>query len=87
MNACFEATRGGRGAERPLDGQLTLEVLDQDLVLGNDEHVVALSLMGAVRKGRRITVKVVSVFHYRNGKQCERWFHPTDPAAWDDMFS
>ena len=37
LNACFEATRSGRGAEGPLDGQLALQVLDQDLVLGDDE--------------------------------------------------
>jgi hypothetical protein len=43
--------------------------------------------MGAVRSGRAITVQVVSVFHYRNGKQQERWFHPADLDAWDRMLS
>ena len=37
LNACFEATRSGRGAEGTLDWQLALHVLDQDLVLGDDE--------------------------------------------------
>ncbi len=66
------------------DGTFTLQEHD---VVGNDEHVVALSLMGAVRDGIAITVPVISVFHYRNGRQQERWFHPTDLAAWDRMLS
>src|SRR5207244_3847430 len=38
------------------------------------EHA-ALSVMSAVREGRAISVQVISVFHYRDGRQRERWFH------------
>ena len=65
-------------------GTFTLREHD---VLGNDEHVVALSHMGAVKEGRAIRVWVISVFHYRNGRQRERWFHPTDLETWDRLFS
>ena len=66
------------------NGTFSLEEHD---VVGNDNHEVALSRMSAVRSGLSITVQVVSVIHYRNGKQPERWFHPTDPDAWNRMFS
>jgi ketosteroid isomerase-like protein len=55
-------------------------------VLGNDRHVCALSIMGARRKGVDIQVRVVSVFHYRDGHQLERWFYPEDPVAWERIF-
>jgi ketosteroid isomerase-like protein len=55
-------------------------------VLGNDEHVVALSEMGARRPGVDVQTRVTSVFHYRNGRQLERWFYPEDIAAWDAIF-
>jgi hypothetical protein len=28
----------------------------------------------------------VSVFHGRDGRQLERWFHPADIAIWDRIF-
>jgi ketosteroid isomerase-like protein len=52
-------------------------------VLGSDEHVVALSYMSAVREGTLVSVDVVSVFHFRDGRQQERWLHPSDMVAWD----
>lgn len=55
-------------------------------VLGNDRHVCALSIMGARREGVDVQTRVVSVFHYRNGHQVERWFYPEDPVAWDRIF-
>jgi hypothetical protein len=55
-------------------------------VFGNDEHVCALSTMGARRSGVDVQTRVVSVFHYRDGQQLERWFYPEDPAAWDQIF-
>ncbi len=66
------------------DGTFTLEEHD---VVGNDDHVVALSRMGAVRDRVVILVDVISVFHYREGRQLERWFHPTDLTAWDRIFA
>ena len=65
-------------------GTFTLREHD---VLGNDEHVVALSLMGAMKDGDPVEVPVVSVFHFKEGRQRERWFHPADLAAWDRMLS
>lgn len=56
-------------------------------VLGNDSHVCALSAMGVRRPAVDVETRVVSVFHYRNGQQMERWFHPEDPAAWDRIFA
>jgi ketosteroid isomerase-like protein len=56
-------------------------------VLGNDEHVCALSVMGARREGVDVQTRVVSVFHYRDGQQVERWFYPEDPVAWDKIFA
>jgi uncharacterized protein len=66
------------------DGTFTLKEHD---VLGNDRHVVALSRMGALRGRAQITVEVISVFHFRNGRQQERWFHPADMAVWNRMLS
>ena len=55
-------------------------------VFGNDEHVCALSDMGARRPGVDVETRVVSVFHYRDGRQAERWFYPDDRDAWDRIF-
>jgi hypothetical protein len=55
-------------------------------VLGNDEHVCALSDIGARRTGVDIQTRVVSVFHYRDGRQTERWFFPEDAAVWAHIF-
>lgn len=55
-------------------------------VLGNDEHVCALSIMGARRDGVDVQTRVVSVFHYRDGRQVERWLYPEDPDAWNAIF-
>jgi ketosteroid isomerase-like protein len=55
-------------------------------VFGNDEHVCALSEMGAQRPGVDVETRVVSVFHYRDGRQAERWFYPDDREAWDRIF-
>jgi uncharacterized protein len=52
-------------------------------VLGNDQHVCALSYMGARREGLEIETRVVSVFHFREGRQFERWFFPEDAEAWN----
>ncbi len=60
--------------------------LSEHDVLGNDEHVCALSEMGARRVGVDIQTRVVSVFHYRNGRQAERWFYPEDAVVWDRIF-
>jgi ketosteroid isomerase-like protein len=66
------------------DGTFALEEYD---VIGNDEHVVALSRMSAVKAGGPLGVDVISVFHYRDGTQYERWFFPEDPESWDRLLS
>src|SRR6266536_929445 len=52
-------------------------------VFGNDEHVCALSYMGAKRDGVEVETRVVSIFHFEDGRQKERWFYPEDTDAWD----
>jgi hypothetical protein len=42
-------------------------------VLGTDAHVVALSNWSAVREGIPSSVDEVGVFHFRDGRQQERW--------------
>ena len=61
--------------------------LSEHDVFGNDEHVCALSVMGARRDGVDVQTRVVSVFHYRDSQQLERWFYPEDPVAWDAIFA
>jgi uncharacterized protein len=65
--------------------QLGFTLREHD-VMGNDEHVCALSYMGARRPGVDIETRVTSVFHYRAGRQVERWLYPEDMAAWDAIF-
>ena len=56
-------------------------------VFGNDVHVCALSEMGARRPGTDVSTRVVSIFHFRNGRQLERWLYPDDMGAWNAIFS
>ena len=49
-------------------------------------HVCALSEMGAHRPGTEVSTRVVSIFHFRDGRQVERWFYPDDMAAWNAIF-
>jgi uncharacterized protein len=56
-------------------------------VFGNDEHVCALSYMGARRPGVDVQTRVVSIFHFRDGRQVERWFFPADAQAWNRIFA
>ena len=61
--------------------------LNEPDVMGSDEHVRALSIMGARRDGVDVQTRVVSVFHYRDGRQIERWFYPEEPVVWDTIFA
>lgn len=63
-------------------GTFTLE--DHD-ILATDDHVVALNVMSVVRDGAPISVNLANVMHFRNGRQQERWFHPSDASAWDRL--
>jgi uncharacterized protein len=55
-------------------------------VFGDDDHVCALSYMGARRVGLEVETRVVSIFHFRDGRQTERWFYPDDTVAWNSIF-
>ncbi len=55
-------------------------------VFGNDRYVCALSQMGGRRSGHESESRVVSIFHYLDGRQKERWMYPDDPEAFDRIF-
>ena len=55
-------------------------------VFSDDDHVCALSYMGAQRDGLDVETPVVSIFHFRDGRQTERWFYPDDAGAWNSIF-
>jgi hypothetical protein len=38
------------------------------------------------RPGVDVEIRVTSVFHFRAGRQVERWLYPEDMAAWDAIF-
>ena len=60
--------------------------LQEHDVFGSDAHVCALSEMGARRLGADVSTRVISIFHYREGRQVERWIYPEDMAAWNAIF-
>jgi hypothetical protein len=56
-------------------------------VFGNDDHVCALSVMGTHRPDVDAETRVVSIFHYRDGRQTERWFYPDDAEIWEQILA
>jgi ketosteroid isomerase-like protein len=66
-------------------GSLGFTLREHD-VFGDDDHVCALSYMGARRDGLEVETRVVSIFHFRGGRQTERWLYPEDAAAWNSIF-
>jgi uncharacterized protein len=56
-------------------------------VIGNDEHVVALTTVRAEREGRNLEDNTVQVFHIHDGKATEVWTHPADLYATDEFWS
>ncbi|MGI9644920.1 MAG: hypothetical protein ACR2O6_06380, partial [Ilumatobacteraceae bacterium] len=60
--------------------------LTEDDVFASDDHVCAVSMMGARRDGVDVQTRVVSIFKYRGGQQVERWIYPDDTTAWDQIF-
>jgi ketosteroid isomerase-like protein len=59
-------------------GTFRLELHD---VLANDDHAVALVNWSAERGGRRLAGREVAIYHVREGRVAEAWFHPDDPAT------
>lgn len=78
------------GRERVLELLASLPSLGFTLrehdVFADDEHACALSFMGARRDGVEFETRVVSIFHFREGRQTERWFYPEDAATWNRIF-
>jgi uncharacterized protein len=56
-------------------------------VFASDQHVCAISTMGARRTDVDVQTRVVSIFRYRDGRQVERWLYPDDLAAWNAIFT
>ena len=78
------------GRERVLEllarlGPLGFTIREHD-VFANDEHLCALSFIGARREGLEVETRVVSVFHFRDGQQTERWFYPEDAVTLNRIF-
>ncbi len=61
-------------------------LVEQD-VFASDEHVCAISTMGARRDDVDVQTRVVSIFRYRDGQQLERWLYPDDTSAWNAIFT
>jgi ketosteroid isomerase-like protein len=72
-----------RFAERT-GGTLRVDIHD---VLANDEHVVALTKSTAEREGKSLSADGVQVFHVKDGKVTESWFHAADQYASDEFWS
>ena len=66
-------------------GRLGFTIREHD-VFADDDHVCALSYIGARRDGLEVETRAVSIFHYRDGRQTERWFYPDDVVAWNSIF-
>lgn len=56
-------------------------------VLASDEHVVVLTKETAQREGRSLNDNLVAVYHMREGRVSEGWFHPGDTYADDEFWS
>jgi uncharacterized protein len=65
-------------------GTVRIELHD---VIGNDDHVVALTTVRAEREGRTLEDHAVQVFHIQDGKATEVWTHPSDLYATDAFWS
>ena len=56
-------------------------------ILANDDHAVALTHVTGHREGRTLDDNLVAVYHMRDGKVSEGWFHPSDAYADDEFWS
>ena len=41
--------------------------------------------MGVKHDEVDVQTRVVSIFHFREGKQFERWLYPENPVAWKEI--
>jgi hypothetical protein len=67
-------------------GSIGFWLVEHD-VFASDQHVCAISTMGARRNSVDVQTRVISVFRYRDGRQVERWLYPDDTAAWNTIFT
>jgi hypothetical protein len=67
-------------------GKIGFWLVERD-VFASDQHVCAISTMGARRDGVDVQTRVISIFCYRDGQQVERWLYPDDTAAWNAIFA
>lgn len=72
----------GQLAERS-GGTFSIELHD---VLGNDDHVTALTHERAQRDGKTMDVNFVHVWHVRDGKAVEFWAASSDMYAGDEFW-
>lgn len=56
-------------------------------VFASDDHVCAISTMGARYDDVDVQTRVSSIFRYREGRQVERWVYPDDTDAWNAIFA
>ncbi len=64
-------------------GTLRVDLHD---VVGNDDHVVALTIVHAARNGKQLADQGVQVFHVRDGQVTEVWTLPGDQYTTDDFW-
>ncbi len=67
-------------------GNIGFWLVEHD-VFASDQHVCAISTMGARRESVDVQTRVISIFRYRDGRQIERWLYPDDTAAWNTIFA
>jgi ketosteroid isomerase-like protein len=65
------------------EGTLRIDLHD---VVGNDDHVIALTIVHAARNGKHLTDQGVQVFHIREGRVTEVWTLPGDQYTSDDFW-
>lgn len=66
-------------------GKIGFWLVEHD-VFASDQHVCAISTMGARRIGVDVQTRVVSIVRHREGLQVERWMYPDDTSAWNAIF-
>ena len=67
-------------------GDIGFWLVEHD-VFASDQHVCAISTMGARRGNTEVETRVISIFRYRERRQVERWLYPDDTAAWNMIFA
>ena len=67
-------------------GNIGFWLVEHD-VFASDQHVCAISTMGARRNSVDVETRVISIVRYRDGRQVERWLYPDDTAAWNTIFA